>query len=195
MFKDLEHPERMTVVLALLANLSLHGTILAGCLGLAYLIDAWRARGTFDARVRKKYWICIGVMAAVFVFIVVILKPTPDVGEFVKRAVEPMPPEIQAMQPTKLVKLESTISGAFLDYWIPSALFILFAGWWCFLRRRLLIFALPVGSLIALYALIHGYAHHHGTVFLAAITALWIAWPGSEEQHCFHRLERRALHA
>ena len=195
LFKDLEHPERMTVVLALLANLSLHGTILAGCLGLAYLIDAWRARGTFDARVRKKYWICIGVMAAVFVFIVVILKPTPDVGEFVKRAVEPMPPEIQAMQPTKLVKLESTISGAFLDYWIPSALFILFAGWWCFLRRRLLIFALPVGSLIALYALIHGYAHHHGTVFLAAITALWIAWPGSEEQHCFHRLERRALHA
>ncbi|HTS06521.1 MAG TPA: hypothetical protein VMP68_13130, partial [Candidatus Eisenbacteria bacterium] len=67
LFKDLEHPERMTVVLVLLANLSLHGTILAGCLGLIYVLDAYRARERLDARVRRKYWICIGVMAAVFV--------------------------------------------------------------------------------------------------------------------------------
>ena len=38
LFKDIRHPERMTMVLVLLANLSLHGTILAGCFGLAYLI-------------------------------------------------------------------------------------------------------------------------------------------------------------
>ncbi len=69
LFKDLQHPERMTVVLVLLANLSLHGTILAGCLGLVYLIDAWHARNTFPADVRRRYWICIAVMAAVFVFL------------------------------------------------------------------------------------------------------------------------------
>ncbi len=191
LFKDREHPERMTVVLVLLANLSLHGTILAGCLGLAYLIDAWRARDTLDARVKKRYWICIGVMAVTFAFIVVILKPTPDVGEFAKR--EPMAPALQAMQPTKLVKLESTISGAFFDYWLPSALFILFAGWWFFLRRSLLVFALPVGLLIALYALIHGYAHHHGTLFLAAIAAIWVAWPSTDEQRRFNLCHHRAL--
>src|SRR5579862_3599461 len=55
--KDLEHPERMTVVLVLLANLSLHGTILAGCFGLAYLIDAYKAWSTLDAQVRKRCWI------------------------------------------------------------------------------------------------------------------------------------------
>ncbi len=49
LFKDLEHPERMTIVLVLLANLSLHGTILAGCLGLVYLMDAYRARERLDA--------------------------------------------------------------------------------------------------------------------------------------------------
>ena len=85
LFKDIEHPERITGVLVLLANLSLHGTILAGCLGLVYVLDAYRARERLDARVRRKYWICIGVMAAVFVFIVIILKPTPDVGEFAKK--------------------------------------------------------------------------------------------------------------
>jgi len=191
LFKDLEHPERMTIVLVLLANLSLHGTILAGCFGLAYVIDAWRARDTLDAGVRRRYWISIAIMLATFAFIVVILKPTPDVGEFAKR--EAMPAVIQAMQPTTLTKVESTISGAFLDYWLPSTLFILFTGWWCLWRRTLLIFAVPVVSLTALYSLIHGYAHHHGALFVAAIAALWAGWPSPAEQASFGMAQRRAM--
>lgn len=195
LFKDLEHPERMTVVLVLLANLSLHGTILAGCLGLAYLLDAYRTRGTLDARVRRKYWICIGVMAAVFVFIVLILKPTPDVGEFAKRKfVEQMPASIRAMQPTTVTKLESAISGAFLDYWLPSALFLTVSGWWCFRRRKLLLFAMPLLLLIVLYSLVHGYAHHHGTLLIAVITAFWVAWPSANERRSFSVADRRAFH-
>jgi len=195
-FKDLQHPERLTVVLVLLANLSLHGTILAGCLGLVYLIDAWRARDTLDAGARRRYWICIGVMAVVFVFIVMILKPTPDVGEFAKRkTLDEMPAVIKAMQPTKLMKLEATISGAFLDYWFPSAIFILFTGWWSRRRQRLLLFALPMLLLTALYSLIHGYAHHHGTLFVATITALWVAWPTPHEERLFGVSERHIQHA
>ena len=196
LFKDQKHPERITVVLVLLANLSLHGTILAGCLGLAYLIEAVRSRRTLEGGVRKRYQICVAVMTLTFLFIFLILKPTPDVGEFAKKkALEAMPASIQAVQPTTLVKLESNISGAFLDYWQPSVLFILFTGWWCFLRSRLLIFALPILLLTALYSLIHGYAHHHGTLLIAAITALWVAWPDWNEQRNFSVLERRALQA
>jgi len=196
LFKDIERPERMTIVLVLLANLSLHGTILAGCLGLVYLIDAYQMCTTLDPRVRRRYWICIGVMAAVFVFVVLILRPTPDVGEFAKKnVISKMPAAIQAMQPTKLTKLASITSGAFFDFWLPSAAFILVAGWWCLLRRRLLLFALPVTLLIALYVLIHGYAHHHGTVFVAAITALWIAFPTAAECKTFNVFQRRALYS
>ncbi len=196
LFKDIKHPERLTVVLVLLANLSLHGTILAGCFGLAYLIEAIRAWRTLEQGVQTRYKICVAVMALTFLFIGIILKPTPDVEEFaVKKALGELPASIQAQQPTKLVKLESTISGAFLDYWLPSALFILFAGWWCFLRGRLLIYALPLLSLIALYCLIHGSAHHHGTLFVAAITALWVAWPDWREQRGFSALKRRLLQA
>jgi hypothetical protein len=182
LFKDLEHPERMTIVLVLLANLSLHGTILAGCLGLVYVLDAYRARERLDVRVRRRYWICIGVMAAVFAFIVVILRPTPDVAEFaMKESLDQMPAAMKGMQPTALTKLESTVSGAFLDYWFPSTVFVLLAAWWCFMRGRLLIYGLPLVSLSALYSLIHGYSHHHGTLFVAAITALWISWPTQGE--------------
>jgi hypothetical protein len=97
------------------------------------------------------------------------------------------------MQPTTVSKFESTISGAFLDYWIPSAFFILVVGWWCFLRRRLLIFALPIVLLTALYSGIHGYAHHQGTLFIAAVVALWIAWPNEQERSRFPKVQRLAF--
>jgi len=177
-FKDLQRPERMAVILLLLANLSLHGTILAGCLGLVYLLDARKAWRTFDAHLRKRYWVCIGAVALSFLFIVLLLKPTPDIEEFViKREFAQLPAEARAQIPSLGRKLTAVISGAFLDYPIPSTLFILFSAAWCFLRRRLLVFVLPVGALITFYAVVHGAAHHHGAVFVAAVAAIWIAWP------------------
>jgi hypothetical protein len=195
LFKDIKHPERLTVVLVLLANLSLHGTILAGCFGLAYLIEAIRAWRTLEQGVQTRYKICVAVMALTFLFIGIILKPTPDVEEFaVKKALGELPASIQAQQPTKLVKLEAAISGAFFDFWQPSAVFIVIAGAWCFTRRRFLPFTLSVGATIALYSVVHGAAHHQGTVFVAAVAAMWIAWPSAKEQLAFSVHERWATH-
>jgi hypothetical protein len=39
---------------------------------------------------------------------------------------------------------------------------------------------------------VHGFAHHHGTVFIAVIAGLWIAWPTQQEQQAFTIGERRA---
>jgi hypothetical protein len=196
LFKDLEHPERMTIVLVLLANLSLHGTILAGCLGLVYLLDAYQSWGTLDVRVRKRYWICIGVMALTFAFIVLILKPTPDVEEFVlKRQFAQLSPEVQAQAqiPTTLRKLSTVISGAFLDWIAPSIVFLVLTAVWFLMRRRFLVFVLPVGMMIAFYAKIHGAAHHHGTALVAMLSALWIAWPNDVERSTFTTIQRQAL--
>ena len=193
LFKDVHHPERMTVALVFLANLSLHGTILAGCLGLAYLVEAIQSWRTLDAQVRTRYWICLSVMAATLVFIGLILKPTPDIEEFVlKKAFAQLPPAEQAQAPTVLRKLTTVVSGAFLDYLAPSVLFIVLAGAWCFMRRKFLVFALPVGAMIALYAVVHGAAHHHGTVFVAAIAAVWIAWPSEQERRALSVRKRWA---
>lgn len=187
LFKNLQHPEHMTVVLVLLANLSLHGTILAGCLGFVYLLDAIRSWSTFDASVKKRYWISIGVMLATFSFVVLILKPTPDVQEFVeKREIAQLPPETQAQFASKSEKLGNIVSGAFLDWLVPSALFLLLCGAWCFTRKRLLLFILTVGVMLGLYSAIHGAAHHQGTAFVAAIMTVWIAWPSASEQARFN---------
>jgi hypothetical protein len=195
LFKDTRHPERMTVVLVLLANLSLHGTIIAGGIGLAYLIEAAQSWPTLEPDVRARYQICAAVMVLIFVFIVVILRPTPDVEEFVmKKQFERLPLAVQAQAPTPLRKVTDALSGAFLDYTAPSVLFVTLAAAWCFMRRKFLAFALPVGTLIGLYAVVHGAAHHHGTMFAAAIAGLWIAWPAAEEKAAFSRHEHWATH-
>lgn len=189
LFKDIRHPERITAVLVLLANVSLHGTIIAGCLGLAYLIDGIKSWSSLEKRVRRRYVLCIAAMALTFLFLFVILKPTPDIEVF---AVKKNPAKYHIIEASKLAKVESILSGAFLDYFLPSGVFWLLAGAWCFMRRRLLTFALPTALLILLYTMVHGAEHHHGTLFVAAIMGLWIAWPTEGERQTFTIGERRA---
>lgn len=189
LFKNIRHPERITVVLVLLANVSLHGTIIAGCLGLAYLIDGIKSWATLEERVRRRYVLCVAAMAITFLFLFVILRPTPDIEEFVLKK---DPAKYHIVEPPKLARLEAVLSGAFLDYSLPSGVFYLLAGAWCYMRRNLLAFVLPTGVLILLYTRVHGFAHHHGTLFVAAIMGLWIAWPTDEEQRVFTIAERRA---
>lgn len=189
-FRDLQHPERMTMVLVLLSLLTLHGTIIAGCLGLVYLADAIHAWPSLDGAVRRRYLICIAIMALTFLFIVAILRPTPDVAEFAAHADLP-----GAVKPKPIQKLFGILSGAFFDHPFPSMMFLALAGAWCFLRKRFLVFALPTAAMIALYVGIHGYAHHHGTAFVAVITALWIAWPTPGERARFGVFELRATQA
>jgi hypothetical protein len=193
LFKDLRRPEWMTVVLALLVLLTLHGAILAGCLALGYLLEAVKAWSGFEGNLKKRYILCAAAIVLTFVFLIVILKPTPDVEEFaMKKELAQMAESLHAKQPTWDMKLKAIVSGSFLDFPIPSLFFVGLTAAWCALRKKLLVFALPVTILIALYVGVHGYAHHHGTVTVAAITAIWIAWPNPAEWSTLKLYEWRA---
>ncbi len=193
LFKDLRRPERMTIVLILLAFLTLHGTILAACLGLAYLVDVWKNWSNLEAGIRHRCIICIGLMAATFLFIAVILKPTPDVEVFaLKHELARAPEAVKNQFPDIWRKLRAVLTGAFLDYLIPSTAFVVLTGAWCYSRRKFLAYALPVAAMIALYGGIHGAAHHHGTLFLAAVTGMWIAWPTTADAGRFSPREALA---
>jgi hypothetical protein len=194
LFKDLEHPERLTVVLVLLALLTLHGTILAGCLGLAYLAEGYKHRDKLQPNVRTRYLFSAISMAVVFIFIAAILKPTPDVEEFVlKKQIAEAPQSVARLFPTFWQKLTAVTTGAFIDWQVPSLLLVLLFAAWCIWRKKWLPFVLPVGTLILFYCMVHGAAHHHGTVFVAAITGVWIAWPSSSEQAFLGKTGRFAV--
>jgi hypothetical protein len=192
-FKDVERPMRMTIVLVLLANLSLHGTLLAASFGFLYLIVAIKQWPAFDDRLRNRYFICVAVLVFMFLFVFVVLKPPGDTEEFVmKRQMAGLPEAVkeQIHMPTPQRKGSALISGAYLDYFVPSLVFVALTAAWFVTRRRPLTFLLPAGLLIALYSVVHGYPHHHGTLVIATITALWIAWPTKDELQSF-RLRRR----
>jgi hypothetical protein len=117
------------------------------------------------------------------VFLFIVLRPTPDVEVIAaKKEIAQLPAALQAqLTPSMSQKLSAVLSGAFLDYLVPSVLFVALAAAWCFMRRRFLTFALPVAAMLALYSF-HGALHHQGTALVAAIAAMWIAWPSAEEQ-------------
>ena len=196
LFKQKQHPERITLVLALLAITSFHGTLLAGIIGLAYLIEAFPSLNVLSPRVQARYWICGVAMVITFVFVFIVLKPPADSLEMVmKKGVFGLPADVndQGQDITSFIKMNAIISGAFLDYWIPSVAFLVVAAYWCRLRRRLVLFLASVGSIVALYSLVYGTVHHQGIAFLAAIAILWIAWPSAGEQLAFRPRDRLAL--
>jgi hypothetical protein len=183
-YRDLTHPVRMTVALILLANVSMHGTVLAASLGLCYLIEASRDWPRLSRAIRNRYRYCIAGTLLVFIFLFVILKPTPDVSEFAT----------DRSSDLTLSKLESgaalAAAHAFLDQATLSGIFLLLACAWCFRRGKLLTFVLPVSLMVGLFIALRGRPHHVGIVFLAAIAGLWIAWPSEPEFRNGSRADR-----
>lgn len=189
-FHDREHPERITILLVLLSQLSVHGSLIADAIAIFYAIDVLRNWSSLSERARRCFLICAAILVADNLFLYVILKPTPDVAEFV---VKKAPQLYGRYEAPPLTKLMSILSGAFLDYLVPSSIFLAILGAWFYTRRRLLLFLLPLALIVGLYVKVHGMAQHHGTAFVAVVASLWIAWPSATEQHKFDLFQRRCL--
>ncbi len=189
-FHDREHPERITILLILLSQLSVHGSLIADAIALFYAIDVLRNWSSLSERARRWFLICAAILVADNLFLFIVLNPTPDVAEF---AVKKNPQLYGRYEAPPLIKLRSILSGAFLDYLLPSSIFLAILGAWFYTRRRLLLFLLPLGLIVGLYVKVHGMAQHHGTAFVAVVASLWIAWPSATEQHKFDLFQRRCL--
>jgi hypothetical protein len=182
-FKDTKHPERITIALALLANVSVHGTILAACIGAAYL---WQAAGVWaelDEGVRGRYVLCVSALVLVFLFLLAVLKPTPDVEA------------MHEVRERTLPAVGSTawhgLNGAFFDYAPLTLTWLALVGAWCWMVRGAKALLLPVLILaMAVFYGFYGWVHHQGTIFIAAIAGLWILWPTSQDGKAFSARRR-----
>jgi hypothetical protein len=174
-YRDRNRPVRMTASLILLASVAVHGILLAASLGFCYLLKAAKERPQLSKSVRRQYLYCAVVALLACIFLFVILKPTADVTEFAHSR-NSIPHLAEFARGALLV-----MGHAFLDQWALSLIFVLLAAAWCYTRGELLSFVLPVALMSALFVAVHGRPHHVGTVFLAAIAGLWIAWPTEDE--------------
>jgi hypothetical protein len=172
-FADLQRPERITFVLILLANLTSHGAILAVCLGVAYAIRIAQSWPALDGRTRRRFVLCVAAMLLNLLWLFLVLRPPPDV-----EALHTAPSQ---MTPGRARYFLDAIGGPFFDDPFVSAAFLLLAGLWCLSRKRLEAFVFPLALLVPFYVYVRGWPHQQGTVFLAVMAALWIAWPKEGE--------------
>ena len=181
-FKDVRHPERITIVLILLANLTAHGALLAGCLALAYAIDVFKAWPDLDEQTRGRFVLSAAALVLTFFFLFAVLNPPADV--------EALQGANHRTLSQEASKMWEGVAGAFLDSTALTLAWLALAVVWCFLRKRLIVFVLPVAALGIFYGLVNGWTHQQGTIFVAAMVGLWIAWPTHQEEMAFSPRER-----
>ncbi len=177
-FTDVKHPERITIVLILLANLSVHGILFAACIGLGYLWQARRGWADLDERVRGRYALCVGAMILVLLFLFAILNPPPDVEGLHGARDKTLSAMAWATR--------QGVNGAFFDFTPLTLAWLALLGAWCFLRKGANAILTPILIVVvSVFYGFYGWTHHQGTIFIAAVTGLWIAWPTAQEEQAF----------
>jgi len=179
-FRDRSKPQLFALAVALLACLTAHGIVLGAALACVYaarFIKDWRQ---FDSVCRRRFVYSALAIAALYLCLFFILLPPRDV-----EALNGSPLTLQ----DGVTRSLHAVAGALLDNSWLSLLVLAAFALWCYSRKSLWSFLLPVGGVVALYVYVDGWAHQQGTIFLALMAGLAIAWPSQVELSAATRRE------
>jgi len=175
-FRDLKRPHLFALTLVPLANLTAHGSLMAFGLALAYAFRFVTQWSLHDDKTRKWFLVSAAGIVLMYVFLFLILLPPADVEATHQGGLTASVISFRSLE---------SISGALVDNkWLSLGVLFIFATW-CFLRRALTSFLLPVALMVGLYVYANGWPHQQGTIFLAIIMGLAIAWPTEKERGHF----------
>jgi len=176
-FRDLKRPQLFALTLVPLANLTAHGSLMAFGLAFAYALQFMQRWSDHDQKTRRWFAVSAAGLVVMYLFLFMILRPAPDVEATHQAGVTAVVIAQRSL---------ASVIGALVDNtWLSLAVFCIF-GAWCFLRKALTSFLLPVVLMAILYGYANGGPYQQGTIFLAIITGLAIAWPSSEEVRSLH---------
>jgi hypothetical protein len=171
-YHDLKRPDLFAVGLAPLAILTAHGSVLALSLGLSYAVTFMRRWPDAEGGTRRRFVSSVAAMFLLYVILFLVLLPPKDTEAIHQDPIDSI---------TILHRTLGVVGGALVDNGWVSIVLLCALGVWCYLRRELLLFSLSVGLLVILYIYTAGWPHYQGTVFIAILSCLAIAWPRSEE--------------
>ena len=160
----LRHPGRYTIALVLLANVALHGFIVALAWEGLLLAALWRAWPDLDPGQRRRHRIWVGVFAVNAVLEIAELWPPADLiggGQWdlsIRHA---------------LIMASGLVTN--LPVWPLSLAAIAATLYWLWLRRCLLLYLLPTAGLLTLYDVRYFSPWHSGMLLLVWIAALWLS--------------------
>ncbi len=177
----IKRPYLYILLLCLLANVSMHGLIIAGGLAAVHVYDLYVLRGQLDSSVRSRHITGLKIFGVMVFLLVLQLKPPPDLislaafkadmTHFVSRSLYMMSDSLgtNLSLPPKERDILFTVSYIF------SRLVIFLSFLWFFLRKKLLTFALPLLGLFLLFTMVYANVWHQGTLFFMWLFALWLS--------------------
>jgi hypothetical protein len=158
-----ETPWPFTVLLCLLAAVSIHGMILASVAALSVL---------FSNRDRSRFTLPAACFIGVLALLAASARPASD-GTFISGF---------NLSEEHLVEVSGkAFANAFTGEWISSLLVVLLSVPLLWRGGGLLFFGVSSVLLCAVGAIIYSQVWHHGVLLLAWLFAIWIAWPKSHE--------------
>jgi hypothetical protein len=172
-FKDRQRPVRMAVVLALLANVSLHGALIAAAIACAYSVQAVREWSGLPSRVRRNYLLSGAALLLVVLALVAVLWPPSDVSGM---------KQVRRAAPEMFASAWAGINGASFDSAPLTLGWLLILAVWAFTRRAKGLMPLALLLLLGGFYGLYGAPYHQGSILIATLAGLWIAWPEADEQ-------------
>jgi hypothetical protein len=171
-FRHKDKPLRFAASLLPLACLTAHGTVVAGALSVVYFSKFVRQWQDLPPLFKRKILYVACMLCGLFLTLFLVLLPAADVEATHDGSLT---------LATIVSRSQRAIKGALFDNLLLSnAAFLVFA-YWCYQRKVLSSFLLPICGVIGLYVYVDGWAHQLGTIFLAMVAGLCIAWPSPSE--------------
>jgi len=184
------------LLLIVMANISLHGTLAATGILAAYLVELWRDRNQLSQAEILRHALACGGFVVALMLLAAQLWPPNDLWIFrapgslgLRRsavvAVITQTSEALSIQYPKIAQVESMIGWskgahaakalAFLILGMgPSGLVLALSMYWFYKMRTLLYFVLPAGAVLLLSSLVYHNVWHAGVLFLIWLFAMWL---------------------
>jgi hypothetical protein len=176
------HPYLFILLLALLANISAHTFLIAGSIAFVHFIDIARGWKQLDVKTRTHQLIALGILAAVAVGVIFIVKTPPDqiYAGYINWNIENFWIISTRMLGGSLVMNE--YSHLWWLFGIVSFIIVGSSVWLFIKNKTALLYLLPLTLLSILFAVKYRNLWHQGVLFLLWIFVLWINFEKYRDQ-------------
>lgn len=158
-----------TALLCLLANVSLHGALIAGSLMLIHLVQVRSQWDGLSPAFRARQLRAAAAFGLLGVLLVWQLYPPPDPGFEASR-------EIHTDFLDVSIRACMVLARSFTGILVVSAVALAVSLWWLRHRGVLAVYLLPAGTVLLFFAVKYCTVFHEGILFLIWVFALWIGF-------------------
>ena len=163
----------LVLLLAALANVSLHGLLFSGAISIAFALQMTAHWPQLPWPEKRRYLLGAALLLVVAALIVLQLQRPPDLMGFGDLSFG-----VKHLIAVTAIKLKN----AFTESYYLTIPILAISAWWFYKRKTLVLFLLGTSFLSALAAVAYSNVWHEGLLLIWWAFTMWISWPPGNEQ-------------